>query len=393
MMNRAVETKADTKEVGVMADLDQANASRVIKRQRVLLIITACALAVCVLGLVATFFIKSPAQRAAEQAPPPPTVLTSPVVKQVLTQQVTVRGTVVVSSKVPVGYLGSASPAVVTGLPVGVGDEVVAGQVVAEVSGRPIIVLTGEIPAYRSLYPGDKGKDVAQLQASLEALGRLASYRSGTYDWATEVAVDKLYKDLGYESPDSVPLGEVVYISSDLARVGTLKATIGMIVGADPLLTLNTGAVVVQATVPGGQQVGIAAGQTVAINDDVNRRQAKGVVDSIGEFQGSAADSQDAAPSSPGYPLVVTPGEGMDTSWVGASVGVTIIIGSTPTEVLSVPVSAVQTGEGDNRYVSVKDGDTTRRVSVVTGMIAQGLVEITPADGESLSVGDLVVIG
>jgi hypothetical protein len=41
--------------------------------------------------------------------------------------------------------------------------------------------------------------------------------------------------------------------------------------------------------------------------------------------------------------------------------------------------------------VEEEDG-TTRFVTVTTGLAAQGLVEITPVDGE-LSEGDMVVVG
>lgn len=63
------------------------------------------------------------------------------------------------------------SPAVVTIAPPPVGGEVVEGDVVVEVSGRPVFVLEGTAPMYRSLRPGMSGADVVQLQVALARLG------------------------------------------------------------------------------------------------------------------------------------------------------------------------------------------------------------------------------
>ena len=46
-----------------------------------------------------------------------------------------------------------------------------AGDVLVEVTGRPVIALTGPLPAYRDLVVGDIGPDVAQLEQALAAIG------------------------------------------------------------------------------------------------------------------------------------------------------------------------------------------------------------------------------
>jgi hypothetical protein len=95
----------------------------------------------------------------------------------------------------------------------------------------------------------------------------------------------------------------------------------------------------------------------------------------------------------PGYPVTVTAGEGIDQSWIDAQVAVTIVTGTTADPVLAVPLAAVQTGSDGATYVTVSQGSTTRQVSVTTGFIADGLVEVTPATGVTLQAGDDVVVG
>nr|BFE72343.1 hypothetical protein GCM10020092_056440 [Actinoplanes digitatis] len=79
-----------------------------------------------------------------------------------------------------------------------------AGDVVIEVSGRPVVALPGVLSTYRDLKPGDDGKDVAQLQ---RALGRLGLYHDGDDDGhfgaATKSAVRRFYARTGYDVPDT----------------------------------------------------------------------------------------------------------------------------------------------------------------------------------------------
>ncbi|MCL2471394.1 MAG: hypothetical protein FWF25_06610 [Propionibacteriaceae bacterium] len=375
-----------------MSDLTPQRARAVIRRQRVLLVILVVALVVCVAGVVAARYVKSPAQQAAQQAPPPASVVTSPVVSQVLTQAVTVRGSVDVSSSLDVVNRLQVSPAIVTRLPVGVGSQVDTGTVIAEISGQPVFVMTGAVPAYRDMAPGDKGTDVEQLQRSLQAMNLLRTTTVGTYDSATAQAAGKLFTGNGYANPGLMPLGTVVFVPALPATVGSVATQVGADAGDPGLMTLDSGDPVVHATIPAGQETGVATGQSVTIRDEVNRRDGAGTVDSIGQFTPQQTDSS-GVPSAPGFPVTVTVTSGVDASWVGASVAVTITMASTPAEVLSVPVAAVQTAQDGHTYVTVSDTSGTHDIQVTTGMIAQGVVEVTAATDGALQAGDQVVVG
>jgi HlyD family secretion protein len=151
------------------------------RRRRLLVVLVVVAVGVGALG--ATRFVKSPVTVTAGRHVPHDTLV--------------VRG--------QVGPVRS----VVTGLPVRAGDKVRAGQVVAEVSGRPVLVLPGEVPAYRDILPGARGADVAQLQNALTNLGYgIGDDVNGLYGAGTKAAVVAVYAEIGYEvtttGPDDV---------------------------------------------------------------------------------------------------------------------------------------------------------------------------------------------
>lgn len=157
-----------------------------------------------VAGFAASQVIKSPAQAAADTKPPAADVLTAPVERRVLKETVVLRGTVAAGQSVTVapvasGGEGAAEP-VVTKLPVNAGDTIRAGQLLLEVSGRPVFVLKGELPVYRDLKPGAKGDDVAQLQNALRNLGHgTGNDPSGTFRAGTKAALQAFYAGLGYD--------------------------------------------------------------------------------------------------------------------------------------------------------------------------------------------------
>ncbi|MFB7358458.1 peptidoglycan-binding protein [Streptomyces gardneri] len=161
------------------------------------------AVVLTVAGVFAGTVIKSPAQVAADAEAPPPDVLTAPVERRVLRETVVLRGTVVAGQTVqvaPVVAGGEGATPVVTKTPVALGAAVRPGQVLLEISGRPVLVLKGRLPVYRDLKPGATGDDVAQLQAALAALGHgRGGDEQGVFGAGTKVAVTEFYASVGYD--------------------------------------------------------------------------------------------------------------------------------------------------------------------------------------------------
>ncbi len=200
-------------ESGFDSDTEERRGRR--RRWWWLLAVVAVVAATAVTWVVASR-VQSPQQAASNAAPPEASWVTAVVERRVLTQTLITRGDVTpevsASLRVPVSVVGDP---VITDLAVAPGDEVIEGQRVIEVSGRPVFVLVGDVPVYRSLRPGMTGADVAQLQAALSRLGCPITDAAGVYGPDTKACVGTFYADAGYEA---LPSSETE--AADLAAAG-----------------------------------------------------------------------------------------------------------------------------------------------------------------------------
>lgn len=174
------------------------------RRRRLLIVVAAGAALLSAGGIGAATMVKSPAERAASQGPPPADVLTAPVEHRVLEDSVVLRGTVQADQTSEItavsGGGGDAVRAVMTRTPLREGATVGAGSVLVEISGRPLFALPGTLPAYRDLKPGARGADVAQLQRALSRLGHgSAPDEEGVFGTGTKRALTAFYASRGYE--------------------------------------------------------------------------------------------------------------------------------------------------------------------------------------------------
>lgn len=157
---------------------------------------------------------QSPDQAAARAAEPEASWITAPVEFRVLSSTLVTRGDVRPQVRTDIGVPVSVEgDPVLTQSVVAAGDVVNEGDRVVEVSGRPVFVLQGDTPVYRSLQPGMTGDDVTAVQDSLIRLGyTIADDEIGTFGASTKTAVDALYGAAGYN-----PLPTLETYSADLA--------------------------------------------------------------------------------------------------------------------------------------------------------------------------------
>lgn len=153
--------------------------------------------------------VRSPAQAALDASAPGRTVLTAQVERTVVQATMVGRGTVGASApvQVPMPAPTEGGTAMISATPVAAGQGVSSGDVLAVVSGRPVIVLTGGVPAYRDLRPGDEGEDVRQFQQALAGLGHEIAV-DGVFGEQTKAAVRWLYDRAGFQVPSTTGLGE-----------------------------------------------------------------------------------------------------------------------------------------------------------------------------------------
>lgn len=367
--------------------------SRLARRQR---IVVGGALALALLsvgGLAASTWVKSPAQSAADTAPPAPNLLTAPVQDTVLSSTVILRGDFAPGGSfqaTPTSVAATAGnpgggPMIVTAVPATAGAPIGPGQVVVEYSGRPVYALPGTIPAYRDMLPGESGKDIAQLQAALASLGySCGSDARGFFGAGTKSAVTRFYGHLGYAVPTTgaatalavttaqqaydtqsavaeaapaaqraqaelalqadaaalaaaqavdgpmVPMSEVVFIPTFPASATSLPV-VGQTV-ASPLLTLVDGGLSLTGQLDPSQAGLVKAGMNVQVYSEATGIQAAGTVADVGEAtSGSApAGSQDSASQGSGSSAGAAGQNGAQADADGASGGTYIPLAITP---------------------------------------------------------------
>jgi Putative peptidoglycan binding domain/HlyD family secretion protein len=418
--------------------------SRLRRRRRVLLGVGIAGVLLAGGGLIGASFVKSPQQLAADTAPPPQTATTATVASQVLTSSVQMRGVVYPSTQFDV-Y--ASAPESSTGTDTGSGDagtgtgtsasgatggvyisklDVVAGKTIhngeelAEIDGEPLFVLTGAVPAWRDVIPGESGPDVTELQKALASLGYYdGGDTPGYFGSATEYAVSLYYEHLGYTPPSSggVPETNVVFLPSLPATVVAVNGTTGEQPGQPFMELAPKGALALTGELPPAYAAQVKPGLKVTIYDEVTGIHATGTVSNLGTAtitgptgtvvdiggapasasSGSTGSSSAGSSGSTGatafIPLDVHPSTALAAALNGENVLVTVDTGQTEGPVLTVPVAAIVTTASGTSYVTVAGAHGKQRnVTVTPGISENGYVQVTPANSGALAAGDHVVV-
>lgn len=288
------------------------------------------------------------------------------------------------------------------------------GHVLYRVNDRPVVLLHGSTPAYRTLSAGASGPDVGELNADLVALGYATraqlSPRSASFGAATTAAVMKLQAALGVTRNGTLTLGQVVFAPSAV-RVTGVSAQLGGGARAGETVMRGTSTIrQVQVALSASEQTTVAVGDKVSITLP-NNRTTPGVVSSVGAVatcpsssgpggsgSGSATPGTDTCSSgssagvTPTITVGVTPSHPATTgTWDQAPVRVAITTASVP-NALVVPVNALLARSGGGYAVEVLGaGARNHLVPVSLGLFddAEGLVQVTAS---TLAAGQEVVV-
>jgi len=174
------------------------------RRRRLALAIVSIALLSAVGGGAIGAQLRSPADAARERRAPRASRITVPVEQRRLESKLTLAGEIAHASPITVKLAGpvgvdAGAGAIVTRVPA-LDQPVVEGEALLDVSGRPVFVIQGTIPTYRTLSPGATGDDVLQLEQALERMGFGPGTVDPVYDGGTEAALDAWYQARGYTS-------------------------------------------------------------------------------------------------------------------------------------------------------------------------------------------------
>ena len=148
------------------------------------------------------------------------------------------------------------------------GSVVRRGGVLYRVDARPVVLLYGSVPLWRTLEHGVEGKDVRQLEENLVALGYDPDGDvevDGEFDWATEAAVKRWQADIGVTADGSVETDEAVFLPGP-RRVGELETAVGsQIGGGAPVMDTSSTRRVVTVDLDAHRQALVRKGLSVRI--------------------------------------------------------------------------------------------------------------------------------
>jgi peptidoglycan hydrolase-like protein with peptidoglycan-binding domain len=271
------------------------------------------------------------------------------------------------------------------------GTIVAAGQPLAAVDGRPVVLMTGTMAAWRSLALGVvDGDDVAQLEQNLVDLGFGAGVTVDRhFSAATATAVRRWQRADGETATGVVADGDVVFLPGPV-RVGESTATVGAPVepGHAPYGSTSD-AREVRATLDSSRQLGVAPGQPVTI-DLPGGQHVAGHVAALGRVATVATNPDQGAPGRPTVPLTVTlddPASAGDLDQEPAQIELTT---DARRGVLAVPVTALLAlAEGGYGVEVVPPNGPHRIVAVTPGLYASGMVELT---SDAVGEGTVVVV-
>ncbi|MFC8096768.1 peptidoglycan-binding protein [Streptomyces sp. NPDC057301] len=262
-----------------------------------------------------------------------------------------------------------------------VNDTVDRGEKLYAVDDKPVVLLLGDLPAWREFAPKmTDGKDVLALEENLAALGYMGFTVDEEFTGNTADAVKRWQKNLGLPVTGKLELGRVVFLPRAV-RVGGVTARPGDPAerGAEILRTSGaTRHVAVDIPVAEQDLAVKGAKATVMLPDGGT---TKAVVASVRTTKLNK-EGKSVVPVS----LRLTDSE--DLKNVQNTEVVVVLKRTEAKDVLSVPVTALLPRAGGGYAVEVVEGTTVRSVPVTTGAFADGRAEVSgPGLAEGTRVG------
>jgi Putative peptidoglycan binding domain len=180
------------------------------------------------------------------------------------------------------------------------GQTIRQGQTIYQVSGSPVVLLYGNVPAYRDLSEGMTGADVTELNTDLVKLGYATPAALGPRsDWdyfsaETAYALQLLQAHLGLTQTGTLPLGQAVFLPSAIQVTGLGS---GAVPGASAtsgatVLTASSLNPVVTVDLDASLQTEVAVGDTVSVTLP-DGSVTLGVISQIGTASASSPSSSD----------------------------------------------------------------------------------------------------
>jgi peptidoglycan hydrolase-like protein with peptidoglycan-binding domain len=280
-----------------------------------------------------------------------------------------------------------------TSLPA-VGRIVTRGRALYAISGLPVILFYGPAAAWRAFIPGmPPGRDVAELNSNLEALGYEHGPIGNSFTGATAAAIDAFQAAHGLGQTGQLLLGSVVF-EPGAVRVTAVTPTLGATVQPGPVLSITSTARQVTIALDAAQQSDVKVGDPVLITLPDNST-TPGRVSYVGTVATTPSSDQGGGgggSSTPTIEVDVAPTHPAATGHLDqAPVNVSITTASVE-KALVVPVNALLALAGGGYALEeVGAGGSHHLVAAQLGLFddQEGLVQVT---GSGLAAGQRVVV-
>ena len=274
--------------------------------------------------------------------------------------------------------VSTAASGVVTWAPAE-GATVTRGRPLLNVNGKPVTLMYGSLPLYRTLREGiDGGNDIEQLERNLAALGYGGDLTvDDEFTAATNAAVADWQEDRGLPETGRVDASQVVF-QAGAVRVGEVKAAVGDQVGPGrEAMTVTGTEQIVHVDLDTTKQTLAGKGAAVTIELPAGER-VKGRIFEVGTVARSSGSGQgggqedDTSTIDVDVTLAGKGVEGLDEAPVTVDME-----SERAKDVLSVPIEALLALREGGFGVEVVEGAASRIVPVELGTYGGGRVEIT----------------
>lgn len=322
---------------------------------------------------------------------------TAPVQRGDLSSGLQVEGTLGYAKELKLGAAGTGGAGTGTGDATGSGSGVLtwvagAGTTIErdgklyEVNGKPVRLMYGSTPMYRTMKSGDKGEDVKQLKSNLQALGFGVGLDAsdGTFTAGTATGVKRWQKSHGMKETGEVGKDDIAFASGPQRVQKNDMAVGGEPAPGKPVMTLTGAERMVRFQLDAGKAGSVKAGDPVSVKLPGGVT-ATGKIDAVAstanpDDQGGGGGGNKKAKIEVSVTLDnASEVKGPDQSPVSVN-----LTGETRQGVLSVPVNSLLALSGGGFGVQVVEDGKAREIKVELGMFGNGRVEVT---GDSLTEG------
>ncbi|MFC5748769.1 peptidoglycan-binding protein [Actinomadura rugatobispora] len=266
------------------------------------------------------------------------------------------------------------------------GATIERGDPLVRVQGKPVTLMYGGTPMYRTLQSGvSDGADVRTLETNLKALG----YGDGLtvdkqFTSATDAAVREWQDDRGLQETGKVDSGQVVFLPGAV-RVKEVKAPEGkQAAPGQPVLTVAGTRRVVHVDLEADKQDLAEKGAKVSV-ELPGGKVVPGRIASVGTIAESTGTEQNPKTT---VDVEITLDQGAGTGRLDQAPVTVELESERRRGVLSVPIEALLALREGGFGVEVVEGSARRIVPVTTGTFGGGRVEVGGAGlAEGMKVG------